>query len=99
MHLLKQYIGAKTMDISNIARVYNGKCGCMCGCNGKYTYNENVPHEDWQGEVNVRSVKIMAKKILTNPNVVFDEGGEIAYVEDRQRNKNMVIFFKTPHKV
>jgi hypothetical protein len=82
------------MDISNIARVYNGKCGCMCGCVGKYTYNEGVAHEDWQGEVNVRSVKIMAKKILTNPNVVYED--DYAYVEDRQRNKNMVVYFKKP---
>ncbi len=30
------------MDISNIVKVYNGKRGCMCGCNGKYSYTETV---------------------------------------------------------
>lgn len=80
------------MDISNIAKVYNGKIGCMCGCLGKYSYNENVSHEDWQGEVNVRSVKIIAKKVLTHPNVVFED--DYAYVEDRVKNKNQVVYFK-----
>ena len=80
------------MDISNIARVYNGKLGCMCGCNGKYTYNEGVPHEDWQGDVNVRSVKIIAKKVMNHPNVVIEE--DCAYVEDRVHNKRQMVFFK-----
>ena len=80
------------MDISNIEKVYNGKLGCMCGCNGKYTYNEGVEHHDWQGDVNVRSVKIIAKKVLTNPNVVHE--GDYAYVEDTKRNKRQVIYFK-----
>jgi hypothetical protein len=79
------------MDISNIAKVYNGKMGCMCGCVGKYSYNEGQAHDDWQVE-NVRSVKIIAKKVLTNPNVVYED--DYAYVEDRQRNKNMVVYFK-----
>jgi len=87
------------MNISNIARVYNGKCGCMCGCLGKYSYNEGVTHEDWQGVVSVRSVKIMAKKVLSNPNVKFDKDGEYAYVEDRHANKNQVVYFKTPQVV
>ena len=87
------------MNISNIAKVYNGKMGCMCGCNGKYSYNEGVAHEDWQGDVNVRSVKIMAKKILSNPLVRFDEGGEYAYVEDRDANKHQVVYFKVPQFV
>ena len=80
------------VDISNIAKVYNGKCGCMCGCNGKYSYNEGVAREDWQGDVSVRSVKIMAKKILTNPKVKFES--DYAYVEDRELNKMQVVYFK-----
>lgn len=80
------------MDISNIEKVYNGKIGCMCGCLGKYSYNEGVEREDWQGDVSVRSVKIIAKKVLTNPNVVIER--DCAYVEDRVRNKRQVIYFK-----
>ena len=80
------------VDISNIAKVYNGKMGCMCGCIGKYSYNEGVEHEDWQGNVSVRSVKIIAKKVLTNPNVIIEH--DCAYVEDRINNKRQVIYFK-----
>jgi len=70
------------MDISNIKRIYNGKMGCMCGCNGKYTNNDGS---------NDRSIKIMAKKILTNPNVVYQD--DYAYIEDRILNKNQVVYF------
>ena len=80
------------MNIDNIAKVYNGKIGCMCGCLGKYSYNEGVAHEDWQGKVSVRSVKIMAKKILTNPNVKFES--DYAFVEDGDNNKMQVVYFK-----
>ena len=80
------------MDISNIAKVYNGKLGCMCGCLGKYSYNEGVEHEDWQGNTNVRSVKIIAKKVLTDPNVQYMDN--IAFVEDRAKGTMKAIYFK-----
>lgn len=67
--------------ISNIERVYNGRCGCMCGCNGKYT----TPEES------TRSVKIIARKVLSNPNVKFENTW--AYVEDRAADKNQVVYF------
>ena len=82
------------MDISNIAKVYSGKCGCMCGCNGKYSYNEGVEHEDWQGAVNVRSVKIIAGKVLRNPNANFTESNDYVFVEDRVANRIQVVYFK-----
>ena len=77
-------------DISRIARVYNGRIGCMCGCNGKYSYNEGVPHEDWQGEVNVRSVKIIAGKVFKNPKANYTESPTYVFVEDRARNRMQV---------
>ena len=83
-----------SVNISNVARVYSGKIGCMCGCNGKYTYNEGVPHEDWQGAVNVRSVKIITKKVLSNPNANFDESPNYVFVEDRVANKIQIVYFK-----
>ena len=83
-----------SVDISNIAKVYSGKMGCMCGCNGKYSYNEGVEREDWQGDVNLRSVKIIAKKVLTNPNANFTESKQYVFVEDRARNRMQVVYFK-----
>jgi hypothetical protein len=85
------------MDINNIVKVYNGRCGCMCGCLGKYSYTADGaknygPGYDVSDSVNERSVRIMAKKILANPNVVFE--GDHAFVEDRERNRMQMVVFK-----
>ena len=94
-----------SVNIAGITKVYNGKIGCMCGCLGKYTTNPR-----WQEVVgkergypvadedcNIRSVKIIAKKVLTNPNVVYD--GDCAYVEDRVANRIQVVYFKKGYEV
>ena len=66
--------------LANVERVYSGKLGCMCGCQGKYT----EPHES------ARSVKIMFNKVMNNPAHKMD--GNIAYVETATRN--LVVYFK-----
>ena len=85
------------LNVSNIVKVYNGRCGCMCGCNGKYSYTadgakNHGPGYDVSNSVNERSVLIMAKKILANPNVQYE--GDYAFVEDRKRNKMQMVVFK-----
>jgi hypothetical protein len=82
------------VNIGNVAKVYSGKIGCMCGCKGKYTYNEGVPHEDWQGAVSVRSVKILAKKVMSDPRANWDESNEYVFVEDRAKGTIKVVYFK-----
>lgn len=85
------------LDINKIVKTYNGKIGCMCGCLGKYSYTQDGainhgPGYNVQDSVNERSVKIIAKKVLANPNVEWD--GNIAYVEDRVGNRMQAIYFK-----
>ena len=88
------------MDISKIVKVYNGKCGCMCGCNGKYSTNPAYKEEvgAWRGypvsddECSERSVKIITKKVMMNPNKVFEDN--YVYVEDKVANKIQVVYFK-----
>ena len=85
------------LDISKITKVYNGKIGCMCGCNGKYSYTaegavKDNPGYDVTDSINERSVRIIAKKVLSNPNNVYEDG--MAYVEDKVRNRIQVIYFK-----
>jgi len=85
------------LNVDKIVKVYNGRIGCMCGCLGKYSYTadgatNHGPGYDVQDSVNERSVRIMAKKILANPNVEFE--GNYAFVEDRVRNKMQVVYFK-----
>ncbi len=85
------------LDISKITKVYNGKLGCMCGCNGKYSYTAQGAAEDGPGydvteSINERSVRIIAKKVLANPNNVYEDN--VVYVEDRVRNRIQVIYFR-----
>jgi hypothetical protein len=85
------------LDISKVAKVYNGRIGCMCGCKGKYSYTahgavEDNPGYDVSDSVNERSVRIIAKKVLSNPNNVWEDG--MVYVEDRATNKIQVVWFK-----
>ena len=85
------------LNVDRIVKVYNGRCGCMCGCNGKYSYTadgaiNHGPGYDVADAVNERSVRIIAKKVLSNPNVVFEN--EYAFVEDRARNKIQMVVFK-----
>ena len=87
------------ININNILKVYNGKVGCMCGCLGKYsvpTCNREAADKDrgyayTDDDVSDRSVKIIAKKVLSNPNVKFED--RWAYVEDRAADKNQVVYF------
>jgi hypothetical protein len=85
------------LDISKIVKVYNGKNGCMCGCGGKYSYTadgaeNHGPGYDVSDSVNERSVKIIAKKVLSNPNNVWE--GNYVFVEDRAARRIQVVYFK-----
>ena len=85
------------LNINGIVKVYNGRIGCMCGCNGKYSYTEDGarnygPGYDVSAHVNERSVRIIAKKVLANPNVEWQDN--MAYVEDRVGNKMQMVVFK-----
>jgi hypothetical protein len=87
------------VDISKVTRVYNGKFGCMCGCIGKYSVNPEYREEVGQergydvgdDEVSERSVKIIAKKVLSNPNVVYNE--DYAIVDDKATGRRQVVYF------
>ena len=85
------------LNVDRIVKVYNGRCGCMCGCKGKYSYTadgaiNHSPGYDVTDAVNERSVRIIAKKVLSNPNVKFEN--DYAFVEDRARNKMQMVVFK-----
>ena len=78
------------LNVEKVAKVYSGKIGCMCGCLGKYSFNEGVPHEDWQGKVNVRTVKMFVKQLMSDPTVKYED--DYMYVERDGRIK--VAYFK-----
>jgi hypothetical protein len=69
----------------------------MCGCLGKYSYTAagavtHSPGYDVSTAVNERSVRIIARKVLTNPNVKYEDG--LAFVEDRVANRMQMVVFK-----
>jgi hypothetical protein len=78
------------LNVEKVAKVYSGKIGCMCGCLGKYSFNEGVPHEDWQGKVNVRTVKMFVKQLMSDPTVKYED--DYMYVQRDGRIK--VAYFK-----
>lgn len=72
----------KKVELSQVVKVYSGSSGCMCGCKGKYSYNEGKATQDYH-VVNVRSVKIIFNKIMKNPDRIVD--GDTIYVESNGR--------------
>jgi hypothetical protein len=88
------------LNVDKILKVYNGRIGCMCGCLGYYrvpavnreaaSQDRGYPYSD--EDVSDRSVRIIAKKVLSNPNVVFEDN--YAYVEDRVANRMQMVVFK-----
>ncbi len=83
------------LNISKIVKTYSGKMGCMCGCKGKYNYTQDGADNHNPGSdvnVNERGVRIIAKKVLANPNCKWEDN--IAYVEDKVKGRIQAIFFK-----
>jgi hypothetical protein len=85
------------IDTSQIVKTYSGRIGCMCGCLGKYNYTQDGadlhgPGYNVQDSVSERGVKIIARRVLSNPNVQYE--GNIAFVEDRVKNRIQAIYFK-----
>jgi hypothetical protein len=65
----------QAQDLSNIRTVYSGKIGCMCGCKGKYSRIAESP----------RSVKIIANKLIKNPNTQYDALAKCFYLQTDTR--------------
>ena len=85
------------LNVDKIVKTYSGKMGCMCGCRGKYNYTQDGaknfgPGYDVTDSVNERGVRIIAKKVLANPNVQWEDN--MAFVEDKAAGRIQVIYFK-----
>jgi hypothetical protein len=85
------------LNIDKIVKTYSGKIGCMCGCKGKYSYTadgakNHGPGYNVEDSVSERSVRIIAKKVLANPNATWEDN--MVFVEDRAANKIQVVYFK-----
>jgi hypothetical protein len=52
-----------------------------------------VAREDWQGAVSVRSIKIIAGKVFSDPRADRKDPGYVSVI-DRERNTIKVVYFK-----
>jgi hypothetical protein len=72
------------ITINDILRTYNGKSGCMCGCNGEYRDSD-------------RAKKSALKRVLAGDFKVDLWNGPVEmgaiYIDDGRRNS--VIYLKT----
>ena len=78
-----------------IVKVYSGKANkCMCGCAGKWSYTAYGAAEHNPGyapNVNERSVKIIAAKVLRDPNKQVDKDANCVFVQENDRVR--VVYF------
>ena len=90
------------MNISNITRVYTGKANaCMCGCKGRYRtaslFRNHVGQERGypvtDDEVSDRSIKLVANRVLNNPNAVRENN----YTFVEHNGRVAVVYFKEQH--
>lgn len=58
-----------TISANDIGKVYSGRPGCGCGCNGKY----------WE---DARNIKRIVKIMNSRPSEVTDDGGIFALEND-----------------
>lgn len=66
------------LKFENVARVYSGKPGCMCGCRGKYSDSG-------------RGTKIIFNKVMKGP-FEFDVEANCAYLSTDSRI--LAVYFK-----
>lgn len=65
----------QALNADKIVKVYSGLPGCMCGCRGKWTRQEQ----------SARSIKIITGKLLRDPDTKFDEKAQCFYVQTPTR--------------
>lgn len=59
------------IDLDSVLKVYSGKSGCACGCNGKYSYSSlhegtDGPNADEVSDVSVARQVLRFNRLLEN---------------------------------
>ena len=86
----------------NVIRVYSGKSGCMCGCNGTYSKSKVSPVVDKR---NIEDTKISETHVSRVLNYLADNKGRVryqhiggdewcAYIDERGDGRNNVVYYK-----
>ena len=87
------------MELNKVFKVYSGRPGCMCGCQGNYKMAS--VHAEFAAakrgyavdaeDISDRSVKIIFNKIMKNPDHKYDADANCIYVKTPTRN--LVAYF------
>ncbi len=82
-------------DFNKVIKVYNGKSGCMCGCNGNWgtsVVNQFAAAKDCgyaysADQINDKRVKMIMTKVFNSPDVKIDQFGDMmcAYIDNGSR--------------
>jgi hypothetical protein len=75
----------KEINIADVAKIYSGKPGCMCGCKGRYV----------EGEKALRLLNNMKKFLDLSPEI--DEGFDLdgkKYVAAENEQRLYVVYYK-----
>ena len=78
------------IDVKDIDRVYSGKRGCMCGCNGNYYENNLINNKVIRRAVNKFN---QSGAYLRDVNLVTGALSNYAYLDTETRTH--VIYFST----
>ena len=100
------------IQLNQVFKSYNGKSGCMCGCNGNYKLPTHTPIVDanleigYEGydeqDVSDRSVQTAIRKVNAALNFVgpHPRHVEVGYDSDcafyDDGNRNTVVYFRDP---
>ena len=93
-----------TIQVENVLKVYSGKNGCMCGCNGTYSYatahqaagGKDRGYEVSDDELNDNKIKRMVNKFNKNPELYkegFDKNGKLIYAFIETETRQNCMYF------
>ena len=78
---------------------YNGRPGCMCGCNGKYSYTKKL--QEFSGKNRGYSVDdeeisdIVVKRMINRFKKLLKDGDEVKFSQETCKGEGY-FFYKTP---
>lgn len=102
--MTKRIESCPTIDRSRVLKVYTGKRGCMCGCEGEYRYPKAMQAEGTKrrgysvdddeiddGEVTRVVNEVSASAIVEVADTVFNE---TVYLVDSNTGRRMAVYVK-----
>lgn len=78
-------------DRAKVIKAYSGKPGCMCGCNGTWTYQTDDENR-WHN-VNPRVVSRVYNKVMKSPLTKFEKLGDVNVAHIKTDDRVYAVYF------